>query len=270
MQTWNRSTRPLVKRRRPSRPTPSMPLSTLLAHGGTWPPARPLPVPALSTSGPPKCATTSLPWKRRKLWCHEGGCLVHASTNARAKVPTKKTKGPEPRPRACRCRYRWVCPYSSVASMFEPHSPRPSTSSLAHRSPSASPSSSPPPDFTTHHDAKGKGPALDVESGSEYIPMPERPASAASNPAPAGLQLGGARGWASLRPGRRQRQTGLNGRQRALWMWVNVDDLDGFLTDVRFRRFVHFSNDAGPGVHLLRRQRHLLHCACPAAQPLVS
>ena len=160
-------------------------------------------------------------------------------------------------------RARFAEPELSRTSTARHQSPIPSTSVSVH---SRSPSTSPPPDYirssplspqaTSRSIAgsrisvasridKGKARAYDLPQSSQIplparSPLPERTtareAANAYQPDSRGLRLGGARAWIDQqqRPGRRNASEApdLSRRERALWRWINVVDLDGFLTEV--------------------------------------
>jgi hypothetical protein len=59
---------------------------------------------------------------------------------------------------------------------------------------------------------------------------------------------------------------GLNEYEKALWQWVNVDDLDGFLQEVSL---VPGWCKLTKGLYFLQREGVLLYFPGQAAQPIV-
>ena len=112
--------------------------------------------------------------------------------------------------------------------------PRPS------RSRSRSPSTSPPPSFThtsplTFRKWPKRAP---VEDGVTDPILPRPSTSGFSTPEQAGPSSLDRRnrglGFGPLEiPTLSSRNLGLNRRERALWRWVNVEDMDAFLMEVR-------------------------------------
>lgn len=61
--------------------------------------------------------------------------------------------------------------------------------------------------------------------------------------------------------GRGKAKSGLDDYERALWQWVNVEDLDGFLQEVRLQMLPMDAHHMS-GVRLLQGQRNLVHRTC--------
>lgn len=135
-----------------------------------------------------------------------------------------------------------------------PHAHFPVTLPAPHRSPSSSPYSSPPESFT-----RDKEPIL---------PGPGSP-----GPGGRGLHLGSARSWANWMRARDGRRSGLDARERALWRWVNVEDLDAFLQEVISTWTLSIPNSLSdkytPGLYVLCRERDLVYCFVSAARSSV-
>lgn len=76
----------------------------------------------------------------------------------------------------------------------------------------------PPPDFTSHIPLTGSPTPRRRTAASTTLPPPRW----------GGIQLGGPTG--GILGSRRSR--GMGAKERALWRWINVEDLDGFLQEV--------------------------------------
>lgn len=67
-------------------------------------------------------------------------------------------------------------------------------------------------------------------------------------------------------------QTGLSPKERALWLWANVEDLDMFLQDVLINAVRHapLADSFASGLHVLRQKRVMVHPAHRFTRPAVS
>lgn len=85
-----------------------------------------------------------------------------------------------------------------------------------------------PPDFTSRvplvssrsHSSRSRRPRPSATSSSSHT----------TSPTWAGLRLGGPR--EGLLPSSRRAAAGMSAKERALWRWINVEDLDAFLQQV--------------------------------------
>ena len=178
---------------------------------------------------------------------------------------------------------------SSIQSMREPstspHLPRASGSRLTptfreppreSKKPSSSTTGLEQPKPTLSHgngyldpkipnvDRKGKGKAKN-QGGRKYVSLP---AAEPTDEDEEGETVGGRYAGFGVSK-RKAAKAGLDDYEKALWSWVNVDDLDGFLQEVisvptisKFKLIL--------GIRVLQRERDILHRPRSSSQPTVS
>ena len=124
------------------------------------------------------------------------------------------------------------------------------------------------PSIPSPSSRKGKGKAKE-RSGRRYHSLPHEQIEDDMEPS-----LGRYAGLGVLGRGG-LKKTGLDSYERALWKWVNVDDLDGFLQEVCYccssnLLFIVADLTGHSGLCVLQGQRYILHCSGETSQPIVS